>query len=137
MGHRNHKPERGIFKRKAAVADPDVKVLDFSYTSDVLAQLVVDAWASIPLKTKLLDHTDQTAVKAELASRGVFLNHPVVLTEDEYENGWQQEHDDEVVLVLPDEKRKTAPSGSFTSRNGQIADGRYAERYLVLFQTVR
>ena len=113
MGHRNQKPERGIFKKKADVNDPDVKVLDFSYTSEVLAQLVVDAWANSTLKQTLLDHTDQDAVRQELANRGVFLKHPVVLTEDEYEKGWQQENDDEVVLVLPNDKRKTAPSGSF------------------------
>jgi hypothetical protein len=114
MGRRIDKPEPGIFKCKANVADPDVKVLDFSYSSDVLAKLVVDAWADNALKTMLLDHANEAAVKAELASRGFFLNHPVVLTEDEYENGWEQEHDDEVVLVLPNEARKTAASGSFT-----------------------
>jgi hypothetical protein len=113
MGQRNQKPERGIFKYKANVNDPDVKVLDFSYTSGALAQLVVDAWASNPLKAKLLNHSNQAAVKTELASRGVFLNHPVVLTEAEYNNGWQQEDDDEVVLVLPDEARTTAASGGF------------------------
>jgi hypothetical protein len=114
MGHRNQKPERGIWKNKASINDPDVKVLDFSYTSDVLAQLVVDAWGSNQLKQKLLNHNNQTAVKQELASRGVFLNHPVVLTEDEYNTGWQQDHDDEVVLVLPDEARKAPASGGFT-----------------------
>ena len=113
MGHRNQKPERGIWKNKNDVNDPDVKVLDFSYTSDVLAQLVVDAWASNQLRQKLLNHGNQGAVQTELASRGVFLKHPVVLTEDEYENGWQQEHDDEVVLVLPDEARTIAASGAF------------------------
>jgi hypothetical protein len=114
MGHRNQKPERGIWKRRATNNDPDVKVLDFSYTSDILAQLVVDAWASNALKTMLLDHTNQPAVKAELANRGIFLRHPVVLTEDEYNKGWQQDDDDEVVLVLPDESRKTPASGAFT-----------------------
>jgi hypothetical protein len=105
MGQRNQKPERGIWKNKANITDQDVKVLDFSYTSDVLAQLVVDAWASNSLKMKLLNHNNQTAVQQELANRGVFLNHPVVLSEAEYNTGWQQEDDDEVVLVLPDEAR--------------------------------
>jgi len=114
MGHRNQKPERGIWKNKGSTDDPDVKVLDFSYTSDVLAQLVVDAWATPALRTKLLNHNNQGAVQTELANRGVFLSHPVVLTEAEYDTGWTQEHDDEVVLVLPDEARRTAPSGAFT-----------------------
>ena len=78
----NQKPERGIWKRKGNNNDPDVKVLDFSYTSEVLAQLVVDAWGSNALKQKLLNHDNQGAVQTELASRGVFLKHPVVLTED-------------------------------------------------------
>jgi hypothetical protein len=37
----------GIWKH----SDPDVKVLDFSYESDVMAQLVVDAWSDNTLKT--------------------------------------------------------------------------------------
>lgn len=112
MAPRSQKPERGIWKKKGNINDPDVKVLDFSYTSDVLAQLVVDAWGSSSLKARLLNHGNQTAVQAELASRGVFLNHPVVLTETEYNTGWQQNDDDEVVLVLPDEGRKIAATGT-------------------------
>ena len=111
MGHRNQKPERGIWKRRGSNNDPDVKVLDFSYTSEVLAKLVVDAWGDNTLKQKLLNHDDQGAVRDELASRGVFLRHPVVLTEAEYNSGWQQDDDDEVVLVLPNEARKTPATG--------------------------
>jgi hypothetical protein len=110
MAHRNEKPERGIWKRRGN-NDPDVKVLDFSYTSDVLAKLVVDAWNDNALKQKLLNHDDQGAVRDELASRGVFLRHPVVLTEAEYNSGWQQDDDDEVVLVLPNEARKIPAAG--------------------------
>jgi hypothetical protein len=114
MPKRTTKPERGIWKRKTNVHDPDVKVVDFSYESDVLAQLIVDAWASNPLKQKLTNHNNQAAVRQELASRGIFLSHPVVLTEDEYDDGWQMEDDDEVVLVLPNETRATPASGAFT-----------------------
>jgi hypothetical protein len=35
-----------------------------------------------------------------------------VLTETEYNTGWQQNDDDEVVLVLPDEGRKIAATGT-------------------------
>ena len=114
MARKTTKPERGIWKH----SDPDMKVVDFSYESDILAQLVVDAWASDGvangLKAKLLDHNHQNIVKQELANYGIFLNHPVVLTEDEYNNGWQQDHDNEVVLVLPNDGRKTAASGGHT-----------------------
>ena len=114
MARRTTKPERGIWKRKANVNDPDVKVADFSYESDILAQLVVDAWGSNPLKQKLTNHNNQPDVRDELASRGIFLSNPVVLTEDEYNDGWQMEDDDEVVLVLPNATRKIAPQGMFT-----------------------
>jgi hypothetical protein len=110
MGKKTPKSQRGIWSHK----DAEVKVLDFSYDSTILAQLVVDAWASTPLKNKLLDHTNQNAVQQELANRGIFLNHPVVLTEAEYNDGWQQEDDNEVVLVLPNDGRKIAASGGFT-----------------------
>ena len=114
MARRTTKPERGLFKRKNNVNDPDVKVVDFSYESDLLAQLVVDAWGNNPLKQKLLNHNNQADVRDELASRGIFLRRPVVLTEEEYNEGWQMEDDDEVVLVLPNETRRTAASGGFT-----------------------
>jgi len=114
MGKRTTKAERGIWKRKNNVNDPDVKVVDFSYESDILAQLVVDAWANNSIKQTLLDHSNQSDVRDLLASRGIFLKRPVVLTEQEYNDGWQMEDDDEVVLVLPNESRKTASSGGFT-----------------------
>ena len=73
MAPRTTRPERGIWKRKANINDPDVKVLDFSYESDVMAQLVVDAWADpTGLKATLLNHSNQPAVKHELANRGSF-----------------------------------------------------------------
>ena len=114
MGKRTTKPERGIWKRKNDVKDPDVRVADFSYESDTLAILIVDAWNNPALKAKLLNHNNQPAVRDELKSRGIFLSHPVVLTEDEYNDGWQQEDEDEVVLVLPNDGRKVAADGAFT-----------------------
>lgn len=114
MGKRTTKAERGIWKRKNNVNDPDVKVVDFSYESDILAQLIVDAWDDDNIKATLLDHGNQGDVRDLLASRGIFLKRPVVLTEDEYNDGWQMEDEDEVVLVLPNKGRRTAPSGPFT-----------------------
>ena len=113
MVKRTTKTERGIWKKKTNPHDPDVKVVDFSYESDLLAGLVVEAWNDTTLRNTLLDHSDQAAVKTELANRGIFLSHPVVLTEDEYEEGWQSEHDEEVVLVLPNKARRTNASGGF------------------------
>ena len=72
MGHRNQKPQRGIWKNKGSIDDPDVKVLDFSYTSDVLAQLVVDAWATPALKQKLLNQTIKRSSKQSWRTGGSF-----------------------------------------------------------------
>jgi hypothetical protein len=114
MAPRTPTPGRGIWKRKANVNDPDVKVVDFSYQSDLLANLIIEVWNTPALKATLLNHANPNNVQTALADRGIFLTHPVVLTEAEYNAGWQQEHDDEVVLVLPNDTRKTAPTGGHT-----------------------
>lgn len=113
MGHRPQRGERGIWKHKSNPNDPDLKVADFSYQNPALAQMIIDAWNDPNgLGGRLIDHAHPDNAKQELANRGIYLNHPVVLTEDEYNNGWQMEHDDEVAFVLPDASRKTAaPAG--------------------------
>jgi hypothetical protein len=81
------------------------KVVDFSYTSDVLAEMIVSAWTDPTFKAKLLDplHT-----KSILEARGFFLENPVVITEDQYNGHHRIKNDTEVVLVLPDERRVQA-----------------------------
>ncbi|HEY8336093.1 MAG TPA: hypothetical protein VIQ05_20075 [Tardiphaga sp.] len=83
----------------------DEKVADFSYTSDVLAEMIVTAWTDASFKAKLLDpnHT-----KALLEARGFYLENPVVITEDDYNNHHRIKDDTEVVFVLPDERRVQA-----------------------------
>ena len=82
-----------------------MKVVDTSYQSDKLAEIVTLAWLDQNnYKQKLLDHSTNFA-KQELESRGIKLKSPVVLTEDEYDNGWQMDSGDDVVLVLPDATR--------------------------------
>jgi hypothetical protein len=80
----------------------DEKVVDFSYTSDVLAEMIVTAWTNPNFRAELLDpnHT-----KALLEARGFYLQNPIVITEDEYNNHYRIKNDTEVVLVLPDERR--------------------------------
>jgi hypothetical protein len=101
---RPQRGERGIWKHKANPDDPDLKVADFSYQNEELAKLIAKAWTDNVYRGKLLDHTTAFA-KTELENRGVKLTHPVVLTEDEYDNGWQLDHKDEVVFVLPNASR--------------------------------
>jgi hypothetical protein len=83
----------------------DEKVADFSYTSDVLAEMIVTAWTDANFKAKLLDPNN---AKALLEARGFYLQKPVVITEDDYNNHYKMKDDTEVVLVLPDERRVQA-----------------------------
>ncbi|HUL88545.1 MAG TPA: hypothetical protein VLU23_10230 [Pseudolabrys sp.] len=107
--------QRGIWKPKATTDDPDVKVADFSYQSDKLAEIITLAWINNGnYAGQLTDHTTNFA-KTELENRaGIKLKNPVVLTEDEYNDGWQMVGDDEVIFVLPDVSRvkKTAADTS-------------------------
>jgi len=83
----------------------DEKVADFSYTSDVLAEMIVTAWTDESFRTKLLDPSQ---TKALLEARGFYLENPVVITEDEYNRHHRIKDDTEVVFVLPDERRVQA-----------------------------
>jgi hypothetical protein len=98
----------GIFKKKAASTDPDVRVADFSYQNDALAEMIVKAWTDTGTFARdLTDHTNPNFAKTELAKRGINLTHPVVLTEAEFFAGWDMDDDDEVVFVLPNKSRAT------------------------------
>ena len=96
------------FERKLAGREPDPveKVADFSYQSDELAQMIVDAWTSEEFKEKLLDKRN---AKDLLAERGIFLSSPHVITEDEYNKGHQCDDPNEVVFVLPNKPRIGTP----------------------------
>jgi hypothetical protein len=92
-----------IYKRKTSVTAADEAVADFSFQSDALAEMIVDAWQNKDFKDLLLnrDHA-----KALLATRGVYLSHPVVITEHDYfGNQYHQHDDDEVTFVLPNASR--------------------------------
>jgi hypothetical protein len=104
MAKRRQRGDRGIWKHKANPNDPDVKVADFSYQNDKLAELITKAWTDPQFRTNLLNHTTNFA-KTELDNRGIKLTRAVVLTEDEYNDGWQLDHPDEVAFVLPDPSR--------------------------------
>jgi hypothetical protein len=80
---------------------PD-RVADFSYTSDSLAQMIVDAWVDEDFKEQLLKKEN---AKSLLAERGFYLENPVVITEEQYNNHYRQDDDNEIVFVLPDAER--------------------------------
>jgi hypothetical protein len=89
-----------------------LRVVDFSYApNDSLAQMIVDAWVDKDFRTLLLtrgaDGKSPNA-KAAFAARGLYLNNPVVITEDEYYQDHEMQ-DDQVVFVLPDSRRAQQP----------------------------
>ena len=76
-------------------------VADFSYTSDALAEMIVSAWLDPNFKRELLDRNN---AKRLLEARGFFLNNPIIISEEDY-NKHTQVAADQVVFVLPDERR--------------------------------
>ena len=90
------------------------RVADFSYQNDSLAELVVKAWTDNGFRDFLLtrkedDGTSPNA-KKELAERGIYLEDPVVITEEHYFHGYRIETPDSnrVVFVLPNFDRVEA-----------------------------
>jgi hypothetical protein len=86
--------------------NPKQRVADFSYTSDALAQMIVDAWTDTAFETRLLD---KSQAKEVLAERGIYLSKPHVITEEQYNNGHHCDDPDEVVFVLPNKPRVVNP----------------------------
>jgi|RhiMethySRZTD1v2_1073278.scaffolds.fasta_scaffold303083_2 hypothetical protein len=112
------KKNRGIYADRAW----DDKFADFSYTNDTLAQLIVDMWLGhhddllkAPLQTDY--GARSTNAKRVLADRGILLELPIVITEQEYADGFSLAdaglldtatgENLGVVFVLPKTKRAT------------------------------
>jgi hypothetical protein len=106
----------GITKSTGA-GNPPLPVPDVSYhPNDSLAQMIVDAWVDDDFRHHLLQrdaagHPTHDAVRlarTSLAQAGLFLERAVVISEDEYNNGYQIQPADiksEVVFVLPNQQR--------------------------------
>jgi hypothetical protein len=101
------------------------KVADFSYSSDALAQLIAEMWLGQHtnlLKAPAVTDYGQRMLnaKAVLAARGIYLEKPIVITEDEYVDGFSLLDaglitgtvNVGIVFVLPDEKRATRTAGT-------------------------
>lgn len=82
--------------------DKNERVADFSYASDTLAQMIVDAWTTPSFKKRLLN---KRQAKSVLAERGIYLTKPHVLTEKQYYDGHHCKDPNEVVFVLPNTPR--------------------------------
>lgn len=102
MSHRPQKNQKGIWKHD----EPDVKVADVSYTSAGLARIVARAWINNNnYKRDLLSNNTQFIQTQILNEASLKLQNPVVITEKEYNDGWDQDSDNQVVFVLPDVER--------------------------------
>jgi len=120
------KKKRGIYEDPTgtATAQLEDKVADYSYSSDALAQLIVDMWLGNhnnltapfgPGTTKAQYLARSAAAKTVLADRGIYLQKPIVISEDEYEAGFKladaglldSGENIGVVFVLPRDSRPT------------------------------
>jgi hypothetical protein len=106
--------------RSGAAGTPPVTVPDFSYhPNDSLAQMIVDMWVDKDYRDHLLqrDEDDNPTpaaarlARVSLAERGIYLDRAVVISEDEYNGGYQMQDANEVVLVLPNPQRVTPRPG--------------------------
>jgi hypothetical protein len=116
MAHRPHpgrQPDRGIWKHKGGIHDPDVKLADFSYQNDEIAALIVQAWTDQPFCDGLVGAATPMAQRKANAiaafqnlNQPIDLTSPIVITEAEYDGGWDSDDDDQVVFVLPNASRQ-------------------------------
>jgi hypothetical protein len=110
------KKKRGIYADPAGTPKPnlDDKVADFSYENDSLAELIVQWWDGTLGKLTTGTYAARSAAaKAELAARGLYLDHPIVVKEDEYDAGFSLADaglppEKGLVFVLPRIERVTA-----------------------------
>jgi hypothetical protein len=89
-----------------------VKLADFSYQNQEIAQdIIVRAWTTASFRNGLLQGTiAQRKTAAQTALTGlahpIDLTSPIVITEGEYDEGWDSDDLDQVVFVLPNLSRQ-------------------------------
>ena len=96
----------GLYKTAANWDGDPTRIPDLSYhANDCLAQLVVNAWVDEEFRGQLLDRNDkEEAVRiatASIRACGLYVNRAVVISEQEYNNGFVTA-ENEVAFVLPD-----------------------------------
>ena len=117
----------GIFRKvkkkrhRDGETDELVAQPSFSYPATTeLATLVVEAWSNVifegkPLRDSLLDRKQGTGeptqraldtARHKLRAANIDLVRPVVISEQEHDDGWVSEDPTEIVFVLPDFERR-------------------------------
>jgi hypothetical protein len=110
------KKKRGIYAEAKGTpkGSLDDKVADFSYENDSLAALIVEWWTGGLANLTSGSFANRTiAAQAALAARGIYFDYPIVITETEYDDGFNLEDadlpsDKGIVFVLPRKERVTA-----------------------------
>jgi hypothetical protein len=109
---RNRQTEPGVWKHKTpGTDDPDVKTADFSYENIDIANMIVQAWTTPAFRNGLLQgNTAQRTANAQAALQAlanpINMTSPIVITEDEYDAGWDSDSPNQVVFVLPKRERQ-------------------------------
>jgi hypothetical protein len=110
MAPKTPKKQQGVFKPAPNTGDPPERVADFSYQNDALAEMIVKAWTDSTFYDGLILGTPaqrSTFARAALRERGINLTYPIVLKEQEFDDGWDRDDPNEVVFVLPKRSRAT------------------------------
>ena len=109
-----NKDAKGIYRptpaQGVAASDTEQRVAEFSYQSDALADLIVEAWTEKAFRDTLTKQTNSeaqrsAAAKDALDDRGIHLLKPMVISEAEYYAGYTMLDNTGVVFVLPDVER--------------------------------
>ena len=115
------KVTKGIYRPSPAtggtVIDEEQRVAEFSYQNDALADLIVEAWTEKSFHDDLTKQSNTEAQRSQAAKdalddRGIHMTKPIVITEDEYYQGYTMADKAGVVFVLPDAARADIGSGS-------------------------
>jgi hypothetical protein len=117
----NKNTAKGIYRPTPTAGssgtDEEQRVAEFSYQNDALADQIVKAWSETTgggfydQLTKGSENARSTAAKRALDDRGVHMAKPIVITEDEFYEGYTMTDNDGVVFVLPNGSRADATGG--------------------------
>jgi hypothetical protein len=116
--HPGGQPDRGVWSHKRpSQHDPDFKQADFSYQNDDIAAIIVRAWTDSGFRDGLLvgDTATPSIPERTANAKAALLNcnppidlvSPIVLSEAEYDGGWDMDNPNQVVFVLPNRGRQS------------------------------
>jgi len=110
---------KGIYRPTATHggtgSDSEQREAELCYQDDDLADLIVKAWTDKPFRDALTktggEPQRSQAAKDALDDRGIHMTAPIVISEDEYYQGYTMTDNDGVVFVLPNKERANIAGG--------------------------